>query len=260
MVQVHLGPTQRYTWKAPEISRGLFPSGRGPSRLILTVSIRSVTESISTDSSLSPAAPERRGVPDRADTVAGFLAVGAALAVAAGSFFDVARTAYPGAANNAFASMALWSQTTGDDSGGQSRLLFSGLSMTLSAVSALALGLALLWGRGRGARLLRAGAAVACGMVAATALDELLSAVDTGRLAEGSRFTFGAGFWLFSLAMLLAAAAISAVFRAASSRAPRQVSHGAMPQQTRSTNDASGSVSPLRETADPLASGSVRTD
>jgi hypothetical protein len=228
--------------------------------LIITVSIRSVTDPISTDSSSRTAVLEARGVPDRADKGAGFLAVGAALAVAAGSFFDVARTAYPGAANNVFAAVTLWSQTSGDDSGAQSRALFSGLSMTLSAALALALGLALLRGRGRGTGRLRTGAAVASGMVAATALDELLSAIDTGRLAEGARFTFGAGFWLFSLAMVLAAAAIGAVLSAGSSRTPQQASYGAMPQQTRSTDDDSGPASPLRETADPPASGSVRTD
>jgi hypothetical protein len=46
-------------------------------------------------------------------------------------------------------------------------------------------------------------------MVAATVADELLSAVDTARLAEGAQVAWGAGFWLFGAALVLAPTAMA---------------------------------------------------
>jgi hypothetical protein len=190
------------------------------------------------------------------DKAAGLLAVGAALSVAAGSLLDVARTVFPG--GDVFTAMRLWSQTSGDASGAQSRMLVSGLSLTLSAVLTLGLGAILLTGRGGHLGWLRGAAAAASGMVAATALDELLSAVDTGRLVEGARFSLGGGFWLFTAAMALAVAAVAVLMAGSRSTRPQTFSDGqglsdaVMPNQASSVEHDSGHAAPHEESAYPL--------
>lgn len=193
---------------------------------------------------------------------AGALAAAAALLVGAGACFDVARTVYTGETGDVSSAVGLWSQRSGDGSDAQSHALVSGLPMTLFAAFSLVLGLALLSGRGSGLRWLPLATAVAGGAVAATTLDELLSAVDTGRLAEGARFTVGAGFWLFAIAMVLAAAAVAVILIETRSAAARQdqprtaLSQDAavMPHQTGPQTADSGYQSPHSETVYPLSS------